>query len=63
MWGALKGLIEEIKRCEAAGANTAAICMAYVCIDTMSFLGMSPPEKTEQTRDDFIRVASVSCGL
>jgi hypothetical protein len=54
MWGGLQGLVEEIKRCEAAGATTAAVCMAYVCIDTMSFLAMAPLEKTEQTRDDFI---------
>ena len=40
MWAAITGLLAEIKRCEAAGATTAAVAVAYVCIDTMAFLSL-----------------------
>jgi hypothetical protein len=53
MWGCIEGLIQEIKRCEAAGATTAAIAMAYICIDTMAFLGL-PAGQEIQTKSDFI---------
>ena len=53
MWGAVTGIVAEIKRCESAGATMAAVTMAYVCIDTMAFLSM-PSGQTSQTRSDFI---------
>jgi hypothetical protein len=46
-------LISEIKKCEAAGATTAAVTMAFICIDTMAFLGL-PAGKDKQGRADFI---------
>jgi len=36
MWGAIKGLIDEIKTCEKAGATKSAVAMAFVCMDTMA---------------------------
>lgn len=53
MWKPVEQLVAEIKKCEAAGATTAAVTMAYVCIDTMAFLTM-PATQTQQTRKDFI---------
>ncbi len=53
MWGDIQGLIQEIKKCEAAGATLAAIAMAYVCIDTMAFLAL-PAGRESQGRGDFI---------
>lgn len=53
MWKGVSGLVAEIKRCEAAGATTAAVAMAFVCIDTMAFLAL-PPERDKQGRVDFI---------
>lgn len=53
MWAAITGLLAEIKRCEAAGATTAAVAMAYVCIDTMAFLSQ-PADHDKQGRSDFI---------
>jgi len=53
MWKGVTGLVEEIKRCEKAGATVAAVCMAYVCIDTMAFLSL-PASQASQTRNDFI---------
>lgn len=50
---AVAGLIDQIKRCEAAGATTAALAMAFVCIDTMAFLGL-PAGRERQGRTDFI---------
>lgn len=47
------GLIAEIKRCERAGATTAAVAMAFVCIDTMTFLAL-PDGRASQGRADFI---------
>lgn len=46
-------LLAEIKKCETAGATTAAVAMAYICIDTMAFLGL-PSSKDKQGRADFI---------
>ena len=42
MWNAITGLVGEIKRCEEAGATVAAVCLAYVCIDTMAYFHDSP---------------------
>lgn len=53
MWKGVSGLIAEIKRCEDAGATTAAVAMALVCIDTMAFLAL-PRERDKQGRADFI---------
>ena len=53
MWGCIVGLVQEIKKCEAAGSTTAAIAMAYICIDTMAFLAL-PAGQESQTKDDFI---------
>lgn len=53
MWKGISGLLAEIKRCEAAGATTAAVAMAFVCIDTMSFLAL-PEGRDKQGRTDFI---------
>lgn len=38
MWGAIQGLINEIKTCEAAGATTFVVAMTFVCMDTMAYL-------------------------
>jgi len=53
MWSAISGLVAEIKRCEAAGATTAAVVMTFICIDTMAFLSL-PPEREKQYQNDFI---------
>lgn len=53
MWNCVSGLVAEIKRCEKAGATTAAVAMAYVCIDTMAFLAL-PTGLDKQGRTDFI---------
>ena len=53
MWDGVSGLLAEIKRCEDAQATTAAVAMAYVCIDTMAFLSL-PAAKHKQGRTDFI---------
>ena len=53
MWDAITGLLAEIKRCEAAGATSAAVAMAYNCIDTMAFLSL-PAGQDKQGRSDFI---------
>lgn len=53
MWKGVSGLVAEIKQCEAAKATTAAVAMAFVCIDTMAFLAL-PPQRDKQGRADFI---------
>jgi hypothetical protein len=53
MWGAITGLIAEIKRCEDAKATTAAVAMAYICIDTMASLAL-PADRDKQGKGDFI---------
>lgn len=53
MWNGVKALVAEIKRCEQAGATTAAVAMAYVCIDTMAFLSL-PADREIQGKTDFI---------
>ena len=53
MWDGVKALVAEIKKCEHAGATTAAVAMAYVCIDTMAFLSL-PAGREIQGRADFI---------
>ena len=53
MWNAIIGIIQEIKKCESAGATISAVTMAFVCIDTMAYLSM-PESQTEQQRQDFV---------
>lgn len=53
MWDGVKGLIAEIKTCEKAGATTSAVAMAFVCIDTMTFLAL-PAGRETQGNADFI---------
>lgn len=53
MWGGVKALLAEIKKCEEAGATTAAVAMAYISIDTMAFLAL-PAGKEVQGKSDFI---------
>lgn len=54
MWSGVKALVTEIKKCEQAGATTAAVGMAYVCLDTMAFLSL-PADREVQGKADFIR--------
>jgi len=53
MWGAINGLIDEIKTCEKAGATTSAVAMAFVCMDTMAYLSL-PAGRETQGKADFI---------
>jgi hypothetical protein len=53
MWQAIGQMIEELKRCESAGAQVAAVALVYVYIDTLAFLAM-PEGQDRQTRSDFI---------
>jgi hypothetical protein len=53
-------LISEIKKCEAAGATTAAVTTAFICIDTMAFFGL-PAGKDKQSRADFIAGERIIC--
>ena len=53
MWNAISELVNEIKLCEEARATTAAVTMAYICIDTMTILSL-PPERNKQSPNDFI---------
>jgi hypothetical protein len=54
VWDGVKTLIEEIRKCQKAGATISAVAMAYVCIDTMAFLSL-PRGQDTQGRADFIR--------
>lgn len=51
-WRAIEGLVGEMKRCEKCGITTAAVAMAFICIDTLAFLGR-PENKDRVTRSDF----------
>ena len=53
MWDSITGLAADIRKCESAGAMTAALALAYIGIDTMAFLAM-PDGKPAQTKEDFI---------
>jgi hypothetical protein len=53
MWRCIPGMAEEIRRCEAAGATAAALAMAFISIDTMTFLSL-PDGVEAQGRADFI---------
>ncbi len=49
-------MIEELKKCEKAGATTACLMQIYVYIDTLAYFGM-PSSKDKNTRSDFIEWA------
>jgi hypothetical protein len=49
----LLGILSEMKVCEKAGATTAALVLAFVCIDTMAYLAL-PTRRETQERSDFI---------
>ena len=49
----LVSLINEIKKCEQAGAITAALAMSFICIDAAVYLGV-PEGREKQGRSDFI---------
>ena len=53
MCDAVKGLVDEIKTCEKAGATTSAVAMAFVCMDTMAYLSI-PAGRETQCKADFI---------
>ena len=53
MWSAITGLVDEIKTCEKAGATSSAVAMAFVCMDTMTFLSL-PDGRDTQGKADFI---------
>lgn len=46
-------MIEELKKCEKAGATTACLMQIYVYIDTLAYFGM-PVTKDKNTRSDYI---------
>ncbi len=49
----IKGLLEEITKCQDVGAISATAIMVYISIDAMAFLSM-PPNQESQKRQDFI---------
>jgi hypothetical protein len=49
----LVNLVEEIKKCEQAGAITAALAMSFICIDAAVYLGL-PEGREKQGGSDFI---------
>jgi hypothetical protein len=51
--GSIMGLLNEIAKCQDAGATGAAAAMVYIGIDVMAFLLM-PAGQDKQTRQDFI---------
>lgn len=53
MWDGVMHLVEQIKASEKVGATASALAMAYVCLDTMSFLAL-PAGREKQGRQDFI---------
>ncbi len=51
-WKAIIGLVSELKRCDECHITTAAVAMAYICIDTLANLSR-PANKDKVTRSDF----------
>lgn len=49
----LANLIQEIKKCEEAGAITAALAMSFICIDAAVYLSL-PEDREKQVKSDFI---------
>ena len=52
-WDPVLGIVAEMKRCETAGAVSATVAMAFICIDTMGYLSM-PNGQSQQTKTDFM---------
>lgn len=52
-WETIIGLVSELKRCDKNGITTAAVAMAFICIDTFANLAR-PIDKSRVTRSDFI---------
>lgn len=48
-----KQMIDQLLRCEKAGATTACVMQIYVYIDALAYLGM-PINRTKNTKVDFI---------
>jgi hypothetical protein len=46
-------MVEEIKKCESAGATTACIMQIFVYIDVLSYINM-PIDQSKNTRKEFI---------
>ncbi len=46
-------MIDEIKKCQAAGATTACLVQIYVYIDALAYINM-PITKSKNTKTDFI---------
>jgi len=51
-WESIIGLVSELKRCDECEIATAAVAMAYICIDTLANLAR-PIDKEKVTRTDF----------
>ena len=51
-WQSLVGLVSQLKRCDECGITTAAVAMAFICIDTLANLSR-PADKAKVTRSDF----------
>jgi hypothetical protein len=52
-WETILGLVSDLKRCDKNGITTAAVAMAFICIDTFANLAR-PLNKSRATRSDFI---------
>ncbi|WP_319560419.1 hypothetical protein [Marispirochaeta sp.] len=52
-WDTVVGLVSELEKCDTNNIPTAAIAMAYICIDTFYSLAR-PQNKVWATRSDFI---------
>jgi hypothetical protein len=53
MWTGILNLLEEMDRCSRADAQRGGLALAFICIDTMSFLAMEDGRE-EQNRQDFL---------
>lgn len=51
-WQSIVGLVSQLKCCDECGITTAAVAMAYICIDTLANLSR-PTDKAKVTRSDF----------
>jgi len=51
-WQSIIELVSELKRCDDSGITTAAVAMAFICIDALANLSR-PTDKPKVTRSDF----------
>ena len=51
-WQSIIGLVSELKRCDEHDITTAAVAMAFICIDSLANLSR-PMGKAKVTRSDF----------